>query len=126
MLVSVLAEMWGVNGKSAKCIADLFSSMSLGKASELENAEGVLEAGLRIHDLHHDFCCEQAQVQLSTEKRHFRLLRGEMPLLTGSRRKELEFSTNQKDFIGHSSQAWYSEDLRNTQYLREKHDKPSS
>lgn len=59
---------WGVEEQSAERIAHLFSSMCLVKTPIQKNDEGKKEVGVSIHDLHHDFCVEQANDECDKKK----------------------------------------------------------
>lgn len=86
--VAVLGRMWGVNDRNAARVAGLFKSMSLAKTSVQGNSDGKKELGLRIHDLHHDYCLRQAKTESEIEGWHFRLLKGHMPALPDSTHRQ--------------------------------------
>lgn len=65
---SVLAQMWGMDDESARSIAELFSSMSLGRLAVQATDEEPAEVGISVHDLHQEFCREQAQVSFDKKK----------------------------------------------------------
>lgn len=96
--IAVLGRMWDVDEKSAECIAELFSSMSLGKTAAVENLDGKREVEIRIHDLHLDYCCQQAHDEYGKKEWHFRLLKGHMPSFSGAMFEDVVFSLGHKNF----------------------------
>lgn len=117
MPVSVLAEMWGVHDKSAKQIAELFSSVCLGKTAVQRNDAEDEQVCLSIHDLHYDFCRNQAQGENGRREWHFRLLKGHMASLSRSTCTVVDFGSDLQDILKHSSLKWHQEDLKNRSYI---------
>ncbi len=75
--VSVLGRMWNLDEMSAYDVADLFCRMSLAKLSyrKIGNGESK-KAGLSLHDLHLEFCQQQAKSKKLQSFWHSTLLHG--------------------------------------------------
>lgn len=113
---AVLGRMWAVIDRDAARIAGLFKSKSLAKTSIQDSIDSKNELGLRIHDLHHGFCRQEAQGECA-KNWHFRLLQGHMTSLSGVPEQKGDIGYALVDILKHSSQPWYLEDLTNRKYL---------
>ncbi len=77
VLVSVLSRMWKVDKKSALDIVNLFCEMSLAGISFRNTGVDAKEvAGLPLHDLHLEFCQQQAKSKNNESAWHAALLYG--------------------------------------------------
>lgn len=109
MQVSVLAWMWALDEASAKRVALMFSSMSLGKTVVQRSNKGEIELGLHVHDLHLDFCAREAES--AKEKWHFRLLQGNMPSLGDSENEVFDSLVTMENMLKYAHQDWEQKDL---------------
>ncbi len=75
--VSVLSRMWKLEDKSALDIADMFCGMSLASFSYRKIGEDATKkAGINLHDLHLEFCRQQAKSKNLESSWHTALLLG--------------------------------------------------
>ncbi len=75
--ISVLSRMWNLDDKSALDMANLFCGMSLATFSFRQIGDDVSKKrGLVLHDLHLEFCQQQAKLENVESLWHTALLRG--------------------------------------------------
>lgn len=112
--VPVLARMWGISEQKAEDVCVMLSSMSLAKMST-QTLDAREQCGAHIHDLHLDFCRQNASRNCTEKKWHSRLLNGHME-------KKVSFGDVNDlhgfNLLQYAPPHWWEEDVPNKEYIR--------
>lgn len=121
MPLPVLALMWNTSEAKTEEICLLFCSMSLAKISTKHRIDGREECGLFIHDLHLDYCGQNAARSGNGKEWHRRLLNNHMSRVVSLKETGTEDGVDVPlglNMLEYTPRHWWHEGIANQEYIR--------
>ncbi len=115
--VSVLGRMWKLDEKLAYDIATLFCEMSPATLSSRKAGRDITEKnGLTLHDLHLEFCKQEAESKNAHSAWNSALLSGYLELPSNGIRLE-KCALSPSLLVGVTPQPWWSDEIPKDGYI---------